>query len=124
VSVPHTWGAQGVYDVKVYAECEGGSSGSWSSTSPAVIGDFCWLEFDTATNQPLVNPPVDVWVDGVWVGTTWTYCLVSAGWHTVEFDEDISIWTFVEVSDGYANGASRLISSDTQLTALYFCNGK
>jgi len=123
VSVPHVWNTAGVYDVKVYAQCAGGGSSSWTQTSGAVIGNFYWLSIDTATNQ-VAQPSVDVWVDGVWVGSTYVYCLVPEGWHSVEVDEDIAIWEFVELSDGYANGASRPIYSDTHLTALYYCGGK
>ncbi|MDR1992833.1 MAG: hypothetical protein LBQ98_04950 [Nitrososphaerota archaeon] len=119
VSVPHVWSTSGLYNVRVYAQCENGVSSSWSPNYGVVIGNLYWLEIDTSTNQ--VNRPyVNVWVDGVWVGISPLYCLVSEGWHSVEVDEDVDCWEFVEMSDGYANGVNRPIYSDTQLNAIYF----
>lgn len=114
----HTWTSQGIYNVRVQARCPSSGWSSWSTPRTIAIGNYHWLTvdaYDNYWNQLNVN----VWVDDVWVGASPVSILVAEGWHRVEVDYDLGYWYFVEFSDGYGNGESRPIYSDTWLTAYY-----
>jgi hypothetical protein len=62
----------------------------------------------------------NVLIDGNWVGNAPVTVQVTEGWHSVTVDEWWEYWYLIGLSDGYVNGASRPIYSDTWITAYYY----
>jgi hypothetical protein len=79
---------------------------------------YHWLTVDAYDEYEYeLNP--DVWVDGDWVGSAPVMVSVTEGWHTVEVEDPWLYWQLVWFSDGYDNGESRPVYSDTTITAYY-----
>ncbi len=57
-------------------------------------------------------------IDGIWYGTPVTIT-VPAGYHTVLAPEYLDYWYLAGFSDGYGNGASRPINSNTFIGVGY-----
>jgi hypothetical protein len=115
----HSWSSAGQFSVKVKAQCEGGVWSSWSNPYTVRIGAFHWLHVD-AYCYPF-GYDADPWVsiDGDEVGTAPVSVLVEEGWHTVTVPYQWGYWPLTGFSDGYGNGESRPIYSDTDITAYY-----
>jgi len=60
-----------------------------------------------------------VYVDGNYVGSAPVTVWVTPGSHSVGMQSPYFYWTFAYFGDGSGNGASRQITSDTNLHAWY-----
>jgi len=121
VSASHSWSGNGVYGVKVYAQCEDGCPSSWSAPYSVAIGTNPWLTID-AWDDYGHQLPVNVYVDGQHVGSAPVSLMVTSGSHSVRVDSQIYIFVIIDsFSDGGNNGDYRLITSNTTLTANYRC---
>jgi hypothetical protein len=120
VNVNHTWSSQDVFNVKVKAQCENGVWSSWSSPKTIHIGNFYWLYVDAYDDCYGWELYPYVYVDGEQVGRAPVLVQVTEGWHTVYVEDPYVYWYLVGLSDGYGNGASRPIYSDTGITAWYW----
>ncbi|MCL2685784.1 MAG: PKD domain-containing protein [Candidatus Bathyarchaeota archaeon] len=121
VSVSHAWSTDGVYGVKVYAQCEDGSPSSLSGPYNVAIGTNPWLIID-AWDDYGNELNVGVYIDDQLVGGTPGAFMVTSGWHTLNVDWQIYIFTiFDSFSDGSDNCGYQLITSNTTLTANYRC---
>jgi len=121
VSVSHTWSNNGVYGVKVYAQCEDGCPSGLSVPYRVAIGANPWVTVD-AWDDYGNSLPVNVYVDGQYAGTAPVSFMVGAGSHCITVDWQIYIFViFDHFSDGYNNGDYRTITSNTTITAYYRC---
>jgi len=121
VSVSHSWSTDGVYGVKVYAQCEDGRRSSLSGPYNVAIGANPWLIID-AWDDYGNELNVGVYIDDQLVGGTPGAFMVTSGWHTLSVDWQIYIFTiFDSFSDGSDNCGYQLITSNTTLTANYRC---
>lgn len=120
VSAAHKWNSEGIYNIRVKAQCESGTWSSWSNPYTVRIGTYHWLYVDAydANYGYELNP--NVYIDSEWVGNAPVSVLVTEDWHSVEVDDWWGYWYFVGFSDGYGNGESRPIYSDTSITAWYW----
>lgn len=115
----HSWSSAGGFSVKVKAQCEGGIWSSWSYPYTVEIGDVHWLHVN-AYCYPFgydANPWVEI--DGDLVGWAPVCVSVEEGWHTVTVEYQWGYWLLTGFSDGYGNGESRPVYSDTWITAYY-----
>ncbi len=121
VSVSHSWSNNGVYGVKVYAQCEDGCRSDWSGPYRVAIGANPWVTVDAWDDYGNLLP-VNVYVDGQRIDTAPVSFMVSAGSHCITVDWNIYIFViFDHFSDGYNNGDYRTITSNTTITAYYRC---
>jgi len=119
VSVSHTWSTNGVYGVKVYAQCENGCRSNLFGPYDVAIGVNPWLTVE-AWDDYGYSLPVGVYVDGRFIDTAPVSLMVTAGSHSVAVDYQIYIFVIYDsFSDGGNNGDFRMITSDTTLTANF-----
>jgi len=86
---------------------------------------YHWLTVD-AYDGYFGNPLYPgIWIDGNWAGYGYASIQVTEGWHTVLVEDPV--WNdygfydyFSYFTDGYGNGASRPVYSDTYITAVYY----
>jgi hypothetical protein len=118
VNASHSYSSAGQFSIKVKAQCENGVWSSWSSPHSMQIGDY-WLYVEGHCDGfgGVVDPYV--WIDGDGIGQAPVCVFVEEGWHTVTVDYQWGYWRLLGFSDGYGNGASRPIYSDTDITAYY-----
>jgi hypothetical protein len=116
----HSWSSEGIFSVTVRAQCDNGAWSSWSNPYTVQIGViYYWLYVDAYCDYfgGVVDPYV--WIDGNEIGQAPVYILVQEGWHTVTVEWNWGYWHLLGFSDGYGNGESRPIYSDTDITAYY-----
>jgi hypothetical protein len=116
----HSWSTGGQKTVKVQARCPNSGWSSWSNPYTVQIGViYYWLYVDAYCDYfgGVVDPYV--WIDGNEIGQAPVYILVQEGWHTVTVEWNWGYWHLLGFSDGYGNGESRPIYSDTDITAYY-----
>jgi hypothetical protein len=114
----HNWSSSGLYNVKVKAKCEGDVWSSWS-TYTVRIGAIYWLYVDAYCEDFGGYADPYVWIDGDEVGQAPVCVSVEEGWHSVTVEWYWGYWDLLGFSDGYGNGDSRPIYSDTDITAYY-----
>ncbi|MDR0373852.1 MAG: PKD domain-containing protein [Nitrososphaerota archaeon] len=121
VSVSHSWSSNGVYGVRVYAQCEDGCRSDLSVPYSVAIGANPWVTVEAWDNYGN-SLPVCVYVDGQLVDSAPVSFMVGAGSHCITVDWQIYIFViFDSFSDGCNNGDYRTISSNTTITANYRC---
>jgi len=122
----HSWSSGGLYSVRVQARCPNSGWSSWSSPRVIIIGNYYWLTVyavDEYSGYPLYP---SIFIDGNLVGYGYASVPVMAGWHTVFVDEWVNNPHFgcqsylAYFTDGYGNGASRPVYSNTEITAVYY----
>jgi hypothetical protein len=114
----HSWSSEDMFSVKVKAECDNGGGSGWSNPYTVRIGTVYWLYVNAYCYEwGELNPHVGI--DGNYVGQAPVCVLVQEGWHTVAVEPWGGYWPLLGFSDGYGNGASRPIYSDTYITAYY-----
>jgi hypothetical protein len=79
---------------------------------------YHWLTINAYDEYGYPLSP-NVYVDTVWYYGAPVTIQVTEDWHIVEVEDPYVYWCLVEFSDGYGNGASRPIYSDTTITAYY-----
>jgi hypothetical protein len=117
----HTWTSAAQYSVTVTAQDSTGlSSGSSSPHSMTVqTQQTYYLLTVTASDAYNNNLEPPVYIDGGYVGLAGNTFQVTAGAHTVAVHSPFIYWTFDQFSDGLGNGATRQITSNTNLHAWY-----
>ncbi len=120
MSESHSWSSSGEKVVTVTAQCDNGAYGTGVSYNTITIANYRWLYVDAYDAYYGWELYPDVYVDGDWVGRAPVAIQVIDGWHTVYVEDPYVYWYLVGLSDGYGNGASRPIYSDTGITAWYW----
>jgi hypothetical protein len=121
VVASHSWGSQGIYSVKVRAQCESGLNSSWSSPCSINIGNVPVYHWLSVGASHCMGYPVytNIYIDGNWAGIGCVQVQVVEGWHRVLVDDPVEgayLWYF---TDYYGNGEYRPIYTDTWIGAVY-----
>lgn len=123
----HSWNSEGVFNVKVKAQCENGAWSSWSSPHTITIGNLPTLTV-YAYNQYGYPVEAPVAIDGQWVGTTPYTCKVTTGNHQIEVPNMIHIYPIVihmfshyyyDGNYNYNNPITLSITSDKTVIVYY-----
>lgn len=125
----HAWGSGAFYNVRVQSQCPNSGWSAWSAPLVVNVGNqpvSHWLTVRAVDGYSGYYPLYpDMYVDGSYVGSGVVTLLVSRGSHSIFMSDSTNsyygtmayLWCF---SDYYANGASRVINSDTEIIGIYY----
>ena len=132
ITASHSWGSQGIYDVKVRAQCTSGVNSSWSSPQSINIGNatVChWLTVEAVDTYVWCSLDPDVYIDEDPYGSAPVDAWIEEGSHYVEVDEwvwssDLGMYCYFSYFDDgetyyYDNPALIPVNSDTAVTVWY-----